>query len=375
MTDRRRILVLPDKFKGTLTADAAARAIAEGWRRARPADVLEELPMADGGDGFGPVFGGLVGASGEAFETIDAAGRRCRASWWWAAGNRTAVVEAARVNGLAMLPPGVYHPFDLDTYGLGPLLGRVAQAGPRRTLVGIGGSATNDGGFGMARALGWRFVDEAGADLIRWTDLDRLAGLRPPARPLDLGELTVAVDVDNPLLGPRGASRVYGPQKGLRADDMAKAEACLGRLAEVVRDHLGEDVAAQPGAGAAGGLGFGLRAFCGGAFRPGIEIFADLADLPARIAAADLVVTGEGAVDAQTAMGKGVGRVAAMAAAAGRPCLVLAGVADSPAAGGLDVHAVVPGLADREAALAEPARWLAALAERVAGAPRTPRRG
>lgn len=363
-----RILVVPDKFKGTLTADAAARAMAEGWLRARPDDLVERLPMADGGDGFGPVFGSLVGASEETFDTIDAAGRPCRANWWWAAGAGTAVVEAARVNGLAMLPPSVFHPFDLDTYGLGPLLGRVAQARPQRTLVGIGGSATNDGGFGLARALGWRFVDAAGADLVRWTDLDRLERVTPPARPLNLGELIVAVDVDNPLLGPRGAGRVYGPQKGLRPADMAKAEACLGRLAGVVRDHLGEDIAAAPGAGAAGGLGFGLRAFCGGRFRPGIEIFAELAGLPARIAAADLVITGEGAVDAQTAMGKGVGRIAAMAAAAGKPCLVLAGVADPAGVGDLDVRAIVPEIAGHESALAEPARWLAALAERAAGA-------
>lgn len=366
MSDPRRILVVPDKFKGTLTAAAAARAIAEGWRRARPTDVLEELPMADGGDGFGPVFAGLVGAVEQKFDTIDAAGRPCRASWWWAEGDRTVVVEAASVNGLAMLPPGAYHPFDLDTYGLGPLLGCVAAAQPRRTLVGIGGSATNDGGFGMARGLGWRFVDAAGDDLVRWTNLDRLAELTPPLRPLELGELIVAVDVDNPLLGPRGASRIYGPQKGLRSEDIGRAEACLGRLAEVVREHRGEDIAVQPGAGAAGGLGFGLRAFCGGNFRPGLEIFADLAALPARIAAADLVITGEGAVDAQTAMGKGVGRIAAMAAVAGKPCLVLAGVTDPVGLGGLEVHAIVPELADRTAALAEPARWLAALAERVA---------
>ncbi len=362
-----RILVVPDKFKGTLTAAEAAQAIANGWCRTRPDDALDLLPMADGGDGFGPVFGSLVGAVEVTFDTVDAAAQPRRATWWWSDGDGTAVVEAARINGLAMLPPGRFHPFDLDTRGLGPLLARIAACRPRRTLIGIGGSATNDGGFGLACALGWRFVDRDGAHLACWTDLDRLAVVTSPSRPLDLGELTVAVDVDNPLLGPLGASCVYGPQKGLRAKDMAKAEACLERLAEVVREHLGKDIAAEPGAGAAGGLGFGLRAFCGGAFRPGIEIFAELADLQARIAAADLVITGEGAVDAQTAMGKGVGRIAAMAKAVGRPCLVLAGVADPALAAGLEVHAIVPEIADPRVALADPARWLAALAERVAG--------
>jgi glycerate kinase len=157
-----KVLIVPDKFKGTLTAAAAAAAIARGWRSGRPNDSLDLLPMSDGGDGFGEVTSKLLRARLQRAEAIDAAHRPCVAKWWWEPRTRTAIIESAGVIGLAMLPPKRFHPFELDTLGLGAVVQAAAQRGARRCLMGIGGSATNDGGFGLARALGWVFLDESG---------------------------------------------------------------------------------------------------------------------------------------------------------------------------------------------------------------------
>ena len=156
------VLIIPDKFKGTLTAAAAAEAIARGWRKARPHDSLDLLPMSDGGDGFGEVTSALLRARVQRVKTVDAAHRPCVARWWWEPRTRTAIIESAAVIGLAMLPPRRFHPFQLDTLGLGAVVRAAREKGGRRCLMGIGGSATNDGGFGLARALGWEFLDRSG---------------------------------------------------------------------------------------------------------------------------------------------------------------------------------------------------------------------
>ena len=367
----RRILIVPDKFKGTLTARQAAEAIAAGWHKVRPGDHLELLPMADGGDGFGAVLGSLLAARKMCCPTVDAAGRVRLAEWWYAADTTTAVIEAAEVNGLALLPGGRYHPFQLDTFGLGAVLRQAGDQGARRVLLGIGGSATNDGGFGMARAIGWRFWTADNHEILQWRDLEKLAVAQPsPAQP-GFAELIIAVDVANPLLGSDGASRIYGPQKGLRESDMARAEACLARLAEVMQGICGENHAVLPGAGAAGGLGFGLKAFCGGSFRSGGEIFAEVSRLAERIQLADLVITAEGSLDRQTLMGKGVGVVAAEAARAAKPCLCLAGTVAVDSAEvpwpGCRLSAIVPEIATLPEALASPAACLQQLAALEAG--------
>ena len=157
-----RILIIPDKFKGTLTAEAAAEAIARGWRKARPQDALDLLPMSDGGDGFGEVISRLLAAKVQTIKTVDAAHRPCLAKWWWEPKTKTAIVESATVIGLAMLPSKQFHPFDLDTFGMAAVLRAAAAKGARRCLIGIGGSATNDAGFGLARGLGWEFLDPDG---------------------------------------------------------------------------------------------------------------------------------------------------------------------------------------------------------------------
>ena len=366
----RRILIVPDKFKGSLSAAEAAGAIARGWAAACPGDRLVLLPMSDGGDGFGPVMAKALGLKERLIEGIDAAGQARQVSFWLDAESGQAVLETAQSNGLALLPRGRFHPFDLDTYGVGAMLVAAGQAGATRCLAGIGGSATNDGGFGLARSLGWVFRDESGRVIEKWIVLDTLAAIEPPAS-RGWPSVTVASDVQNRLLGVDGATRVYGPQKGIRPGDFAKAEACLGRLAKVTTESLGTDFSVTPGAGAAGGLGFGLMAFAGASIKPGFELFADATGLEAHVAEADFVVTAEGAIDAQTRMGKGTGQVAMLCRRLGKPCIGLAG---QLALGSAAVDpgeqlfrrlaAIVPDLASEPEALANAATHLERLAKR-----------
>jgi glycerate kinase len=358
------VLIAPDKFKGTLSAGAAAAAIARGWRQVRPQDTLVLLPITDGGDGFGEVVGRSLGGIRQSVRTIDAAHQACRARWWHADSIRTAVIESAEVIGLARLKRDRFHPFELDTFGLGSVLRTAADRGVKRCLVGIGGSATNDGGFGLARALGWQFLDRPGRSLARWTELDGLHDLRPPPGTLGFTQLLVAVDVQNPLLGPRGATRVYGPQKGLRPADFRHAECCLRRLAKVMTDRFGRRFERQPGSGAAGGLGFGLLAFAGGKLVPGFDLFARQADLARCLRGADLVLTGEGALDDSTFMGKGVGQIARQCRQLGIRCIGLGGaVALSAAQQRWFARTfALTQVTNVERAKVEAARWLAELA-------------
>ncbi len=359
------VLIAPDKFKGTLTARAAAEAIAQGWRSVRPADTLELLPMSDGGDGFGEILSQLLQAEVQTIKTVDAAHRPCTASWWWHAPSRTAIIESAQVVGIARLPAGKYHPFELDTTGLGAVLQAALAQGARHCLVGIGGSATNDAGFGVAGALGWQFFNVRDEKIVRWTELHALAQVRPPERAEWFEDLVVAVDVQNQLLGQAGCTRIYGPQKGLQPEDFEFAERCLEQLVSVLAKQLHLDCASEPGTGAAGGLGFGLRCFAGARLAPGFDLFAQYARLPERVLSAQLVLTGEGAIDVSTLMGKGVGELAILCQDASVPCTALAGeVANPEQARQLftRTYALTPDLVPREQALAEPARWLEQLA-------------
>lgn len=364
------VLICPDKFKGTLDALRAARAIASGWTSVRSGDTVELLPISDGGDGFGALLGRLLRSQRRQCRTVDAAHRPCTTPWWTANRGALAIVESAKTIGLAMLPAGRYHPFELDTFGLGKMLLRVGSSkGIREVLIGIGGSATNDGGFGMARALGWSFLNRRGQEIERWTELDGLTRIESPENRRLSDSIVVAVDVSNPLLGPKGASRVYGPQKGLRRQDFGPAEKCLGRLAQVTGEMLGKDFASRAGAGAAGGLGFGLMAFAGARMAPGFDLFADHARLEERLRRADLVITGEGSIDRSTLMGKGVGLVAARCARLGLPCYGIAGVVTEDARRA-NLFAGLRGLTEltsREDALGRPSVWLRQAALEMAG--------
>jgi glycerate kinase len=372
------VLIAPDKFKGTLTAPQAARAIARGWKAARPKDRLTLLPISDGGDGFGPLLAKLMRAKGRVTTSCDAAHNDIRANWWFRGESRTAIIESAKVVGLAMLRRPERNPMRLDSMGMGWLMNRCSRPGKsrqktaRHAIIGIGGSATNDGGFGMAVGLGWRFLDATGKEIARWPHLSCLKKIVPPEpeNPMAclLEKVTVAVDVQNSLLGRNGCARVYGPQKGLRTRDMPKAEAALTRLAEVWESQTGEDAAGLAGAGAAGGLGFGLHCFAGAEIRPGFEIFAEAAGLAGLIKKADLIITGEGAMDRQTVMGKGVGELAKLARDHDCSCIGLAGQLED--ALGLkelflycDALTRLTTMADAEA---KPGHWLARLARNTA---------
>lgn len=370
----RTVLVIPDKFKGTLSAAEAAQAIRSGWRSVHPKDDIHVLPMSDGGDGFGPVHGALLGAKPVRTRTVDAAGRPIRTTWWWEPRTRTAVVESARTIGLAMLPPELQRPLQLSTFGLGRVLEAAAAKGARLCRIGIGGSATNDGGFGLARALGWGFLDQSETPLRNWPDLVRLSRLHPPqSSPLARMRIVVAVDVRNPLLGSQGATRIYGPQKGLAPADIGLAESALRQLARAASGELGLDNAGEPGAGAAGGLGYGLKTFCGATLESGSELFLRIANVARLLSRADLVITAEGAMDRSTLMGKGVGAIARLARELDVPCLGIGGVVRNRRLLRewlSDTCALTPDLTTPEHALSQAKLWTrkaaAELAERTA---------
>jgi glycerate kinase len=323
--------------------------------------------MSDGGDGFGEIIGGMMGAEPIAVDTMNSAHRIHTAYFWFDRKTTTAVIETAQVNGLALYPPAKYHPFELDTFGLGRVFQKAVEVGAKKAIVGIGGSSTNDGGLGLACALGWKFFDERGASITKWTEMDEIRTLAPPQQSLDL-EVTVAVDVQNPLLGPNGCSRIYGPQKGLREGDMEKAETCLANLSRVVKWQCDHDYAVEPGAGAAGGLGFGLRAFMNGKFVSGADLFAEAAHLDERLATADILISGEGAIDAQSLMGKGVGSIFERARKAGVRRIGLAGCIGELVSSDRDLQlmSIVPNLATLEEAKAYPSKYLSRLASEAA---------
>jgi glycerate kinase len=324
------VVVAPDKFEGTLSAKEAAAALAAGWRRTdRRADV-EEIPVADGGTGTLEALVDALGGRREWVKVTGPLGDPVEADYGLvdAPGGLTAVVEMARASGLALVSEARRDPVRATTRGTGELIAAACRPGLGRAIVCIGGSATNDGGAGMAQALGVRLLDEEGADLPPGgAALRRLA--RIDASGLDRAvrevEVVVASDVDNPLTGPRGASAVYGPQKGATPEEIQLLDQALGHLAAVIHRDLGLDVRDVPGAGAAGGLGAGLIAFLGGRIRPGFEVVAGALDLERRLRDADVVVTGEGKYDTQSERGKAPAGVLRLAREAGCRTVLVAG--------------------------------------------------
>ncbi len=356
-----RVVLAPDGFGGTLSPAAAARAMAEGWRRGAPRDACVLAPLSDGGPGLVEVVSVLLpGARVRRERVADPLGRPVEAELLVDDGSRTAWVESAAACGLHLLADGERDPRRTSTYGVGQLLAAALDAGARRLVVGLGGSATDDGGAGMLSALGLRAVDDSGGELAPGAAAlacaDRLVGAPDPR--LVAAEVVAATDVDAPLLGPRGATHVFAPQKGAPPDGLAALDAAKARWADVLEAHLGVEVRDRPGAGAAGGLGAALMAL-GATREPGLGLVAGLADLVGQVATADLVVTGEGTFDATSLTGKVVSGVAATALEAGVPCLVLAGQVrvgrrEQGAAGVAGAYAVADrvGLA---ASLADPA--------------------
>jgi glycerate 2-kinase len=357
-----RVVVAPDSFKGSISAAAAAAAVAAGWRQVRPGDVVVELPLADGGEGTMAV---LAAAEAGRWHNTDVSGpadARVAATWLELAGN-VAVVELAAAAGLPLLTELV--PLTAHSYGVGELIGNALEAGALRIEVALGGSACTDGGTGALTALGARFLDadgrqlpRGGGALTRLAVVD-LAGLRPPPA----GGVSCLTDVRAPLLGTRGAAAVFGPQKGAGAADVAILDAGLARLASL----LGGDPE-MPGAGAAGGCGYGLAAAWGARLLPGATQVAAMAGLPAALVSADLVITGEGQYDVTSLDGKVVGAVLAAAATAGVSAAVVAGRVAAPPPAGVSALELTVLAGSAPAAISEPGRWLTAAGRRLAAA-------
>ncbi|GGX05409.1 glycerate kinase [Streptomyces malachitofuscus] len=323
----QRVLVAADKFKGSLTAVEVAERVTAGLRRVVPDLAVEALPVADGGDGTvaAAVAAGFerreVRVTGPLGDTVTAA---------YALREGTAVVEMAEASGLQRLPDGVFAPLTASTYGSGELLRAALDAGARSIVFGVGGSATTDGGAGMLSALGARFltaegepVPPGGGGLAELASAD-LSGLDPR---LSSVEFVLASDVDNPLTGPTGAPAVYGPQKGASPADVETLDAALAHFAKVLEAGVGPkaaEYAASPGAGAAGGIGYGAL-LLGAVFRPGIEVMLDVLGFAPALERADLVITGEGSLDRQTLHGKAPAGVAAAARAADKDVVAVCG--------------------------------------------------
>ena len=321
-----RILLASDKFKGSLPSPEVAAALRTALAEVFPGAEFDSCPIADGGEGTTEAMVDALGGGWAEAAVPDAHGRPRVARFGWIPAERRAILEMSAASGLALVADRPPDPARASTRGTGELLLAARRLGAEKILLGIGGSATNDGGLGMALALGHRFERRGAAfipTLATLLEADRLHLVPPPC-----AELLVACDVDNPLLGPRGATRVYGPQKGVV--DFPWFEARLAHLADLAAAARGADPRDTPGAGAAGGLGFGLMAFAGGRLTPGFELVAAQVGLAARVARADLVVTGEGRLDEQSLQGKGPVGVARLARAHGKTVLGVAGsVADS----------------------------------------------
>lgn len=325
----RRILIACDKFKGSLDASEACGAVARGMAARFPGALLETHPIADGGEGFAAALEKPLAGSWVAASVHDALGRPVTGRYLLAdsAEGLVAIMEMAQASGMWRLRPGERDILRASTFGTGEMMRHaVVESGAARLVIGLGGSATNDGGAGMAAALGFGFLAADGRRLGH-TPADlagRLGGVDGSGR-LPLPPVTVACDVDSPLLGPTGATRVFGPQKGANEISIPVLENFLEAL---VRVSDGGQMAEKPGAGAAGGLGFGLMRFAGARLMPGFNLLASLTGLEERVAAADLVVTGEGSLDAQSFSGKAPVSIARLARSHGKPVIAFCGRAD-----------------------------------------------
>jgi len=364
-----RVIAAPNAFKGSLRATAAAEAIAEGVRRVEPRAECRLIPLADGGDGTVAAFLAAMGGSAVTRTVTGPLGEPVEATFAVLPDGKTAVIEMAAASGLVLVPAERRDPLRATTYGTGELIRAALDLGCRKVIIGIGGSATVDGGAGAAQALGARLIDRTGGDLARGggalADLERIdPGALP--RLIAGAEFIVASDVDNPLCGPNGAAAVFGPQKGATLEMVAALDRGLANYGRILARDLGRDVADRPGAGAAGGLGAGLMAFLGARLVPGVDLILEMVRFREQLSWADLVFTGEGRVDGQTVRGKGPHGVARAAAEAGRPTVVLAGSV-GPGAGELEKvgWTVVLPIIDRPMTLDEAVQDAAAL---VAGA-------
>lgn len=324
----RRIVVAPDSFKESLEAGEVASAVARGVRKVVPEAEVMEIPLSDGGEGLVSALVKATGGQVLSSTVTGPLGRRVTARWGILGDGTTAVIEMAQASGLALVPQDRRNPLITTTYGTGELVCRALDAGCRKIIIGIGGSATHDGGAGMAQALGAKLLGpddlEIGPGASGLERLSRIDTRGMDGRLKDT-EIVVACDVDNPLCGPRGAAYTYALQKGASPDMLPRLDAALDHYARIVARDLGRDVRDIPGSGAAGGLGAGLMAFLGGKLRRGIELVMDIVGLENAVRGADLVITGEGEINNQTSYGKVPVGVARIAGIYGVPVVALVG--------------------------------------------------
>ncbi|MFA5952453.1 MAG: glycerate kinase [Hyphomicrobium sp.] len=371
-----KIVIAPDSFKESLSSSEVASELEAGLRRVWPNAEYVKVPMADGGEG---TVQALVDATGGEFvrrEVTGPLGAPVVASYGLLGGGQTAVIEMAEASGLPLVPRGERDPLRASTYGTGELVLDAIGRGVKEIIVGLGGSATNDGGAGFAQALGVRFLGADGVPILEPLGGGRLAEIVSiDASGINAGlsgiKISVASDVTNPLTGPSGASAVYGPQKGATPEMVQSLDSNLGHLALLVKRDLGRDVSEMPGAGAGGGLGWALLAFTNATVKRGIEIVVEATGLDRHMKGADLAVTGEGRVDFQTAFGKTPSGVAASARRAGVPVVAIGGGLSEDAKGvfqhGIDgLEACTANPMSLEKALSNARQYLQDAAERVA---------
>jgi len=329
-----RVVVAPDKFKGSLSSRSAAEAIGRGLRRALPGAKLDLVPVADGGDGTAETIIHSLGGQMVACEVHGPDGKHVQAQFGLLSGAKVAVIELAQASGLALVPVGSNDPLTASTYGTGQLIGAAIDAGAQRIILAIGGSATNDAGAGALSALGAKFLDEQSLPLAPGgAALAKLAAIDTTALDQKLANISIEIasDVRNPLCGPSGASAVYGPQKGASPKDVRALDKALARFADVAKAKVGIDVRDVPGAGAAGGVGAGFLSLSHATLRPGAQLVLEVLDFEQHLAGANLVITGEGRLDKQTLAGKAPFAVAQAAAAHNIPVIALVGTMECSA--------------------------------------------
>lgn len=320
-----RVLIAPDKFKGTLSSEAAARAIEKGVRRAWPEAQTTCFVLSDGGEGFMELMVRQTGGRLRSARTVDAALRSCRAQWGVLGNGRTAVIGLTSASGLAQLPADLRNPEETTNLGTGRLLALAVKNGFKEILIGLGGSATTEGGISLAAAFGYRFLDETHHEIpLNGGGLARLARIIPPAV-LPKARFIVATDVDNPLYGAKGAACQFARQKGADAAMVKRLDVGLHRLARIVKRDLGKDLADEPGAGAAGGCGYGLMAFFNARRENGFQVVRRLTKLDTLVRQHDLVITGEGCFDRTSLLGKAPAQLGELARHLKRPVWALCG--------------------------------------------------
>ncbi len=308
-----RILIAPDKFKGCLSAQEVAEEIASGIREALPKAQIELMPIADGGDGTAEILSDALHGLWVTCRVHGPLGRQIDARYALVEKKGLAIMEMSEAAGMRRLAETEGDPLRATTFGVGEMILDSTRRRAQEIILGLGGSATNDGGFGMARALGFRFFDDEGMQVRSAINKLRTLKRIEPPRNLELPSIVAVVDVHNPLLGRHGATRVFGPQKGATGMELLLLEKCLKRLARVAVRQVRPVNPKAPGMGAAGGLGFGLAVFAGATLQPGFEVVAEMINAESRIQAADVVITGEGRLDAQTLSGKGPAGIATLA--------------------------------------------------------------